>query len=338
MANVIEDIRTRLTLNEYSIDNTHSTDFPGSYSGYDDALNLKNFKKNFRVDIIRLCDEFLEFDMVGIDAAIVNAFRRILISEVPTMAIEKVFINNNTSIIQDEVLAHRLGLIPIYADPRLFEYVSEGDIDETPSDTIVFELSVKCTKNPNADTTDPDDLYINHKVYSQHLKWIPIGNQADLFKEGDIRPVDDDILIAKLRPGQKLDLRMHCIKGIGKDHIKFSPVATASYRLLPEITLLSPVRGEQAQRLQSCFSAGVIEIDVVDGVETARVAHARKDTCSREVLRHDDLKNFVRLSKIRDHFIFSVESTGALPANILFTEAINILMKKCQTFLGKMKT
>lgn len=38
------------------------------------------------------------------------------------MAIEKVLIANNTSVIQDEVLAHRLGLIPIKADPRLFEY------------------------------------------------------------------------------------------------------------------------------------------------------------------------------------------------------------------------
>ena len=42
------------------------------------------------------------------------------------MAVEKVFIYNNTSIIQDEVLAHRLGLIPISADPRLFEYRSDG--------------------------------------------------------------------------------------------------------------------------------------------------------------------------------------------------------------------
>ena len=38
------------------------------------------------------------------------------------MAIDKVFVYNNTSLIQDEVLAHRLGLIPIQADPRLFEY------------------------------------------------------------------------------------------------------------------------------------------------------------------------------------------------------------------------
>lgn len=42
------------------------------------------------------------------------------------MAIEKVFIYNNTSIIQDEILAHRLGLVPIKADPRLFEYRNSG--------------------------------------------------------------------------------------------------------------------------------------------------------------------------------------------------------------------
>lgn len=213
MADIQENIRTRVILKEYGVENTHSTDFPGSYTGYDDSLDLRKFQKNFRIDIIRLFDDYLEFDMVGIDASIVNAFRRILLSEVPTMAIEKVYVNNNTSIIQDEVLAHRLGLIPIFADPRLFEYVSEGDEEGTPSDTIVFDLKVKCTKNPTADTTDPDDLYKNHKIYSRHLKWIPIGNQSDLFKEGDIRPVDDDILIAKLRPGQELDLRMHCVKG-----------------------------------------------------------------------------------------------------------------------------
>lgn len=46
--------------------------------------------------------------------------------QVPTMAIEKVFIYNNTSIVQDEVLAQRLGLIPIKADPRLFEYRNTG--------------------------------------------------------------------------------------------------------------------------------------------------------------------------------------------------------------------
>jgi len=62
----------------------------------------------------------MEFDLIGVDASIANAFRRILIAEVPTMAIETVFVFNNTSVIQDEVLAHRLGLIPIKADPERF--------------------------------------------------------------------------------------------------------------------------------------------------------------------------------------------------------------------------
>ena len=82
-------------------------------------------------------DDELVFDMIGINAAIANAFRRILLSEVtfPRMPLfhysvlfrfrqwqlNKVYIYNNTSLIQDEVLAHRLGLIPIFADPRQFE-------------------------------------------------------------------------------------------------------------------------------------------------------------------------------------------------------------------------
>jgi DNA-directed RNA polymerase alpha subunit len=51
------------------------------------------------------------------------------------MAREKVFIYNNTSIIQDEVLAHRLGLIPIKADPRLFEYRQEGKYEKNNEET-----------------------------------------------------------------------------------------------------------------------------------------------------------------------------------------------------------
>lgn len=52
----------------------------------------------------------------------------------------------------------------------------------------------------------------------------------------------------------------------GKDHAKFSPVATASYRLLPEITLLEPVEGERAERLQQCFLPGVIDLEDQNGM------------------------------------------------------------------------
>lgn len=58
---------------------------------------------------------------------------------------------------------------------------------------------------------------------------------------------------------------MQCVPCPGKDHAKFSPVATASYRLLPEISLLESVEGEKAERLKNCFSRGVIELQDVDG-------------------------------------------------------------------------
>lgn len=67
-----------------------------------------------------------------LDILLVGGLTLVLLSqsrfpEVPTMAVEKVFVYNNTSIVQDEILAHRLGLIPIRADPRLFEYRNQGE-------------------------------------------------------------------------------------------------------------------------------------------------------------------------------------------------------------------
>ncbi|XP_072293694.1 DNA-directed RNA polymerases I and III subunit RPAC1 [Eucyclogobius newberryi] len=338
----VEEIRSRVILGEFGVKNVHTTDFPGNYPGYNDTWNLGRFQKNFSINVVQLDKDSMEFDLVGIDAAIANAFRRILLAEVPTMAIEKVFIYNNTSIVQDEVLAHRLGLVPIRADPRLFEYRNSGEdtaVEEgSEIDTIQLQLKVKCSRNPRAskDSSDPRELYLNHMVYSRDLKWMPIGNQADVFANAVIGPVHDDILIAQLRPGQELDIVMHCVKGIGKDHAKFSPVATASYRLLPEITLLERVEGELAERLQRCFSRGVIELEEHNGEKVAKVVNSRVDTCSREVLRHDDLKNLVKLGRIRDHFIFTVESTGILSPDILVTEAIKVLMSKCQRFLSEL--
>ena len=51
-------------------------------------------------------------------------------------------------------------------------------------------------------------------------------------------------------PGQRMEFEAHCRKGMGKDHTKFSPVATASYRLLPDIKLLTPVTGALAVELK----------------------------------------------------------------------------------------
>ncbi|CAG2059249.1 unnamed protein product, partial [Timema podura] len=301
---IITEARTRVILKENGVLNTALLDYPGT-CGTDDFWSFEKFKKKMMIKIIKHNDLEMEFDMIGVHEAIANAFRRLLLSEVPSMAIEKVFIYNNTSIIQDEVLAHRLGLIPLKADPRRFEYRQKDDEDGTEQDTLEFELKVKCTWNTNAhkDTTNPDDLYRNNNVYSKHIKWLPIGDQGSIYKQSDVGPVLDDILINKMRPGHELDIKLHAIKGIAKDHAKFSPVCTAFYRLLPEVTLTRKVEGEQAERLQTCFSPGVIGLEEKHGKKRAKVLDARYDTCSRNVYRYDDLRDSVKMTRVKDHFI-----------------------------------
>ncbi|KAL0229414.1 hypothetical protein GEMRC1_014031 [Eukaryota sp. GEM-RC1] len=58
-----------------------------------------------KIDIISETEDTLCFDLIGVDVSFANALRRILLSEVSTMAIEHVIIHNNTSVIQDEVFA-----------------------------------------------------------------------------------------------------------------------------------------------------------------------------------------------------------------------------------------
>ena len=78
------------------------------------------------MEVTTLSNRSVEFDMVGVDASIANAFRRVMIAEVPSICIEHVYVWDNTSVMQDEVLAHRLGLIPLNVDPGLFDMRESG--------------------------------------------------------------------------------------------------------------------------------------------------------------------------------------------------------------------
>ncbi|KAG4306286.1 hypothetical protein PORY_000274 [Pneumocystis oryctolagi] len=313
-----------------------SVDFPGHFYGEENSWSLEEFKKKFHIEnIVQKSPYDMEFDLIGIDSSIVNAFRRILMAEVPTMAIEYVFVNNNTSIIQDEILAQRLGLVPIKANPDLFTWFIKPDANQEPKptdyDTVVLSLKVACTRNPKAskNETDPEKLYINSNVYSGDIQWQPAGRQIELFKDDPIRAVNDKILIAKLRPGQEIDITMHCILGIGQDHAKFSPVSTSSYRLLPTIHILEPIYDDDAEKFALCFPKGVIDI-VLDekNRKMAKVANTRNDTVSRECLRYDEFKDKVKLGRVRDHFIFSIESTGIITSEELFLKSIYVLKEK----------
>lgn len=69
---------------------------------------------------MRLSNRSVEFDLVGVDASVANAFRRVMIAEIPSVCIEHVYVWDNTSVVHDEILAQRLGLVPLNVDPDLF--------------------------------------------------------------------------------------------------------------------------------------------------------------------------------------------------------------------------
>ncbi|OMH79745.1 DNA-directed RNA polymerases I and III subunit RPAC1 [Zancudomyces culisetae] len=273
----------------------------------------------------------MEFDLIGVDSSIANAIRRILIAEVPTMAIEKVYMLNNTGIIADEILSHRLGLVPVRADPRDFNW-KEDEESATDRNTIVFKLRVNY-KNIKRAGEEKKEFTGGRNVYSRDLVWEPKGDQAERFasEEKRIQVVDDDILLTKLGAGQSIECELHCVKGIGKDHAKFSPVATATYRLHPDIELLqAEYSKEEGEKLVNCFPKGVLETEPLGkGKVKVVVKNARLDTVSREVLRHDEFADKVVLSRVKNHFIFNIESTGAISPPELLIMALEILASKC---------
>lgn len=367
------EARRLVHVNAETVTHTSSTDIPHHYGPHqDDTFNLDRFRQNLKVDFHQNDPYDSVFSLIGIDASIANAFRRILISEVPTLAIEDVFIHNNTSIIQDEVLAHRLGLIPLtgsseglkwmkwykkpppkddYAAQAKWEAEEGDEPPSVPSDynTVVLELQVECkwatmaehgrdgrkiAREKGSEAT-PEEKYVNSNVYASSFKFTAQGDQNNYFTGDDIiRPFNPDILIAKLRPGQAINVQCYCYKGNGMDHAKFSPVATASYRLLPHIDIKKPILGADAKKFQRCFPKGVIKLekDQESGEDKAVVADPMKDTVSRECLRHDEFKDKVKLGRVRDHFIFSVESTGQFESDELFLDSVRLLRSKAERF------
>ncbi|KAF4620351.1 hypothetical protein D9613_001203 [Agrocybe pediades] len=252
-----------------------------------------------------------------------------MIAEVPTIAIEQVFVWNNNSVIVDEILAHRLGLVPLNVDPTLMTMKGPED-PPTDQNTIVFHIDITCERNPKAPkgSTNPAELYINHELLSSHLKWTPAGEQEEVFAGKPPAPTNPNIVLAKLRPGQQINMELHAVKGVGKDHAKFSPVATASYRLLPQIKIKKPIPPNLAEKFQKCFSPGVINIDPRTREVSVDEHNVRNDSVSREVLRHPEFQDCVELSRVRDYFLFNVESESAYPPERLLPEAIRVMRDK----------
>ena len=148
---------------------------------YDEPhINLQDFESNLNIQILSSCEDKLVLQIDHIDPPIANALRRIMIADVlflfftnkiPTMAIHKVWVMQNTSIIPDEVLSHRLGLIPIKVDPRLFQYKKGCSYDELQSRMIIMKETL-LNLNYKSNVKDKPNI----KTRNQMSSWITLMN------------------------------------------------------------------------------------------------------------------------------------------------------------------
>ena len=190
----------------------------------------------------------LQFETEGFDTAMVNALRRILLAEVPTAAIEKVEIYANSSIMYDEMLAHRLGLVPVSmeAADQIGCFVLHVKADPDKLITPVFTRDLKWesdwTSPPlrpqeiDLDNLDQSDPYSDEDMYDEDEKMGRESPDLDPSSPDPFfpKPLSPDILISKLKKGQEIHLKAWCSKGRGKDHSKWSPVSTAAYDILSD--------------------------------------------------------------------------------------------------------
>jgi DNA-directed RNA polymerase I and III subunit RPAC1 len=284
------------------------------------------------VHITSLNNDELQFELVGVDVSFANALRRIMIAEVDTMAIEVVNIEANDSVVEDAVLAHRLGLIPLRVDPKDYEPWKRGSEPVVGVNAMELSLNVvaKSTRLHKDGSVHVVSKYIRPVSEASRAPkpagYESDGSMVDSDPESTDALVHDDIVIAKLLPGQRIKLTAYATRGNGKEHAKWSPVCTASYRLMPSVEIVEAITGAAAASLVKLCPKAVFDIE--DGAAVVRNAAA----CSmcRECIRvQDEWQDKVRLGRVGDHYLFKVESTGSLPAEDIFLRALDVLMDKC---------
>ncbi|KAH8827981.1 insert subdomain of RNA polymerase alpha subunit [Flagelloscypha sp. PMI_526] len=184
----------------------------------------------------------VNFVLENVDLAFANSLRRVIMADIPTVAIDLVEIKINTSVLPDEFLAHRLGMIPLMS--ANCEEAIRGYID-CPCDggcnfcTVVLRLQVKCNQLTTLEIT------------SNHLEVVPVEQMFksnNAMEDGDelsrrhekfgwpvskAEPETDPILLCMLRKGQEIDLICAAKKGIAKQHAKWSPCSAVGFEYDP---------------------------------------------------------------------------------------------------------
>ncbi|KAJ1786939.1 RNA polymerase II subunit 3, partial [Coemansia sp. RSA 2399] len=175
-----------------------------------------------RVRIRNIDKNNLDFVLSNTSLSVANSLRRVMIAEVPTMAIDLVEFHENTTVLADEYLAHRLGLIPLVShSTEGFKYTRDCVCAEYCKEcSVEFTLHVKCTESGTRTVYSSELISSNKEV-------TPVLESED----------DRGIILVKMRKGQELNI--HCIakKGVAKEHSKWSPCAAVAFEYDPHNNL-----------------------------------------------------------------------------------------------------
>jgi len=266
-----------------------------------------------KIEILEKTDTNLRVIVRDADVPLMNALRRIALAEVPCMAIEEVVMIENSSILQDEIVAHRLGLTPLKTDLDAYNLPEE----------CKCQSEFGCPECRVTLTLDAEAKEGTRTVYSGEI----------VSENPEIIPVSDKIPLIKLAKNQKLKLEAYARLGRGKTHAKWQPVSMCAYKYYPQITTPKK-KCEDCQKCVEICPKKVLKIE--DGKVDVRDLLAC-NLCMDCVDACPQKPSPLKVEWEKDTFILNIESTGALSPERVLSEATRILGKQLEDFEEQVK-
>jgi DNA-directed RNA polymerase subunit D len=267
---------------------------------------------NVKVEVLEKDEKNVRLLVQGVDVPFINALRRTILSEVPCMAIDEVVMLENSSILQDEIIAHRLGLIPLKTDLDGYNLPEE----------CPCKSEFGCNLCRVTLTLDVEAKEGTRTVYSGELK----------SENPEVVPVSDKIPIIKLAKEQKLRLEAYARLGKGKNHAKWQPVSMCAYKYFPKIKI-SKSCDACGKCVEICPKKILVKTDdkiEVHDLMACILCQDCVDACPQN-------PPAIEVSWEENTFIFSLESTNALPPERILKEAIKILDKQLSELENQIK-